>query len=673
MRFKRVLIVGLALALACLLSGGFAGVIAQGDTSSLATLIDQRAAANSLPSGDQKISPAEQAIASAISDDVSSFDQSIQNFEQASPANSTWVNSAEQAVQQFNQSVSSDPTAQAISDAVAQYGQTIQTVQAQAPGDPSAQAISDAIEQYGNEPVIDPRGQAISDAVAQYGNNSSSVVDPRAQAISDAVAQYGKQATDPRAQAIADAVAQYGQEIAQTQGKDSLSAADQQRVTETVRESADQYIDQAGVKRPGITKRHINHLVQIMVPNAMLPINGYWHVVPYSMTTSGHCINTYGDNGGMGGTDNQDQGQPLCGYAKEGVLPFIVWQETDIPYLPGSSSIYSQMPREDFQLVRTSGGASTGTVKTTTTMEYEVVAPDEIHVHLLIQEDGGCSMSADYTIKLVTADESVCPPLENVSTPEPMTPEPPVIVQEGPYRVGLPIINDKTQCTATNTPPEFDTVRLIQQDDQSIVVDYGTGKQTLFFEGNGIYEFDTGMDAAIRQDVTLTLKTDGSGTLTWSNNAKDGNICFESRNLTLPGSASSDLTPTPAPEISSGTETSGSETSASAGSIAGDYTVTWTDYPGMACPADLQDKLPKFPEATITGSASAYILSGGGTDYPLTLAGANYTYTNFAADNSATIIALVGGQSNGHLVGSYTFASADGATCMSQIDFAPKS
>ena len=51
-------------------------------------------------------------------------------------------------------------------------------------------AVQTICDIYANTPVIDPRGQAISDAVAQYGNdNSSSGVDPRAQAISYAVAQ----------------------------------------------------------------------------------------------------------------------------------------------------------------------------------------------------------------------------------------------------------------------------------------------------------------------------------------------------------------------------------------------------------------------------------------------------------------------------------------------------
>ncbi len=84
--------------------------------------------------------------------------------------------------------------------------------QVTAPVDPRADAISKAVAQYG-EPVaaLDPRAQAIADAVAQYGIIP---VDPRADAISKAVAQYyANDPVDPRVEAVADAVAQYPQSV----------------------------------------------------------------------------------------------------------------------------------------------------------------------------------------------------------------------------------------------------------------------------------------------------------------------------------------------------------------------------------------------------------------------------------------------------------------------------
>jgi hypothetical protein len=56
-----------------------------------------------------------------------------------------------------------DPRAEAISNAVAQYGKDL------APSDPRADAISNAVAQYGKEPPRDPRAEIISNAVRQYG------------------------------------------------------------------------------------------------------------------------------------------------------------------------------------------------------------------------------------------------------------------------------------------------------------------------------------------------------------------------------------------------------------------------------------------------------------------------------------------------------------------------
>ncbi len=665
----------LTLMLALLL--GISTVFAQDAGLALASTLDARAAANGLPSGDGAISAGEQALGAALSSEIDAFAQQVSEFAQSSPENSGWVASIEQTAQKFNGQIESipaqgDPRAQAISDAVAQYGQEVEALQAQTPLDPRAQAISDAVAQYGSEPVLDPRGQAISDAVAQYGNEP--VLDPRAQAISDAVAQYGRQSVDPRAQAISDAVAQYGKEIAQEQGQGQLSLDDQRRVVQTVRESASEYIDQSGVEHPAIAKRHINHLIQIMVPQHLLPINGYWRALPFSMTTSGQCVNTYGDNDGPGGNSvEEDPGQPLCGYASEGMLPFIVWNGETQPYLPGSSSIYSQEPRFDIEIVRDGNGQSTGSVKMTTTVEYEVVAPDQIHVHLLIQEEDGCSMSADYILELVTADESVCAVAPAISTPEPT--EPPPVVEEGPYQVGLPLFNDETECHENNTPPAFSEMRLLEQPDGSIVMDYGTGQQVVYHSGSSYYEYDSGMAGATRQSISLYLYSDGSGgSLSWSINAKDGNICYASHDLTLPGAENS-MEATPAPD--------GSDDSGESGAVSdlgdapsvplpeGTYNVTWAEFPGLPCPASMQPDVPNFPQVTITAADGGYLLAAGDLSYLLVEMPGGYSYILFGSDNSGVAMAISAGGMDGHLVGSYTAFSPAGETCMDQLDFAP--
>ncbi len=656
---------------------GISAVFAQ--DGSLPATIDARAAANGLPSGDGVVSPAEQAVAEAVWNEINAFSQDVNDFASSSPENGAWVDSAEQTVQDFNQQVTnitSDSTrASIIANAVEQYGQNVDALQAQAPLGPRAQAIHDAVEQYGSEPVIDPRGQAIHDAVEQYGQD---IVDPRAQAIHDAVEQYGQEIVDPRAKAIHDAVEQYGQENAQAQGQGQLSIADQQRLAQTVRESASTYIDNAGINHPGITKRRINHLVQIMVPQQTLPTNGYWRVSPYSVSATGHCINDWGDNDGPSANDPSDPGQPLCGYANQGALPFIVWENENHPYLPGSSSIYSREPQVDYQLNHNGSGASLSSVRTTTTREYEVVAPGEIHVHLFIQEDSGCSLSADYTLVLVTANEAVCPAMQPsaISTPEPT--EPPPVVEQGTYRAGLPLITDANQCSDATLPPEFDAVHLLEQPDRSVVVDYGSGTQVVYPGSSGYYEFDTGSATSVRRVISLVLFDGGaSGSISWSANAKDGKICYVSRDLTLESAApNGDLVSTPAAPAAS--DSSGADqdaagadsTGAASGLPTGNYAVTWADIPGAACPDDLKPKLPGFAQATIAAAEGGYTLSAGSDSYLLTLSGANYMYIQFANDNSGSTIVVAPGD-NGHLAGSYTYFSPAGVVCLNQLDFAP--
>src|SRR5688572_4504641 len=86
----------------------FISVSAQDGTSTLASLIDQRAAANGLPSGDGNISAAEQSLSSALIDEITGFDELVTGFEAESSANSAWVEAAEQAVQNFNQKITID-------------------------------------------------------------------------------------------------------------------------------------------------------------------------------------------------------------------------------------------------------------------------------------------------------------------------------------------------------------------------------------------------------------------------------------------------------------------------------------------------------------------------------------------------------------------------------------
>ncbi|MCC6615255.1 MAG: hypothetical protein IT320_17405 [Anaerolineae bacterium] len=550
--------------------------------AALGQSIDRQAAANGLLSGDGALSSGEQLVADLIEQGIAEFSQQVADFESASPDNAAFAEAMDQ-----DGGVLAEQVAQA------EAGTTV---------DVRAQIIADAVAQYGQEPSapVDIRAQIIADAVAQYGRETPSTIDPRAEAISRAVEWYeqhaGEAPRDPRAEAISNAVAQYGQEEAALQGRPALSERDSATLRRAVRDGAHDYVDGSNIRRKQIVRRYVDQLVQIMVPSQMLPINGYWRAQPFSMTQSGQCQALTGDNDGPSAMDDSNPGQPLCGYENPGGLPFIVWESGDHPYLPGTSSIYSQAPETRTELMYDQNGQTIGSKRVTMTREYEVIAPDQIRVHLVMAEENGCTLTGDYLLELVTADESVCAQTPPMSTPEP-TQTPP---SDTIYRVGLPFVTSPEQCNERNTPPEFDEARVAPQPDGSMLLDYGTGSQTLYQAGDRYYTFEGDTGDGARTVISLTLLDDGSASIFWSVNTRDGNICSVSLPLEIPGtegdeSASTTPTATPAPI---GVGSSGDQGQAVNYSLHGRFRITW-NIMDMLCPPDMQSMLPGWAEATL--------------------------------------------------------------------------
>jgi hypothetical protein len=368
-------------------------------------------------------------------------------------------------------------------------------------------------------------------------------------------------------------------------------------VERTIDQTTDEHVRNSNVRRPNLTRRRVKNLVQFEVASQMLPINGYWRAHPFVMQESGECL-IGGDNGGMAPiTEEDDPGLPLCGSAS----PLsITWLGDRHPYLPGTSSIYGEEPFV-MRFPRTdASGATVGSVKLTTFTEYQVVAPDRIIARVFQQEEGGCTRNAEFVIELVTADEAAC--TATGEAPISTTPEVPPPVAEGPWRVGLPLVLDEQACRAPNVPPPFEQVYLRAQPDGSLIVDYGTGRQTLFDLGGGLYDYDSGMGGERREVISVIVLDGGTeGNLSWSINTFDGNICNISWDITLPGDAPAEPTAAPtasAPNPDNGV--SGSPSDNPTGSaLPGTYSVEWIVL-DMACPTDLRPIAPTFTEVTIT-------------------------------------------------------------------------
>lgn len=675
---------------------------------SLANLLDTHAAANGLPTGNGVVDAPEQTLASALINDITSYDQALSSLAQASPEDSAWAANFEQNVQQYDQRMAAagssfDARAEVISDAVAQFGEELENTVLYGPLDPRAQALSDAVAQYGNDtpaqPPMDPRAQALSEAVAQYGAYVDSLaaerpLDPRAQALSDAVAQYSAYVdrlnADPRARALSDAIDEYAAYVERLKNG-TLTDEDRQRMENSVQDSAEEYIDQSDVQNKEAVKRRINRLVQFEIPSQSLPINGYWRVRPFAMHSAGECDDN-GDNGGMAPEDvERDPGQPLCGYALEGMLPFIVWQGSDHPYLPGTGSIYSRATESYTSALRDSNGATIGSMRRSTTTEYRVVAPDLIQVHLLIQDSTGCTRSATYMLELVTADESVCPAMVSipvstpapvstpVATPEAGTPEPteePQQVMRGLYRISSREEMVPEECTDTNTPPEFDELQIERQPDGNVQMIYGaaagTTTQILYADGDNTYVYDTGFRAEQQFNINLSFDETGLGSLLWSVRTSEGQNCFVIIEMTPPGYVA------PEPTATASTNTSGDMGEIDLSDIEmpapveGTFTVTWSPIPGLDCDPALRDLAPSFTQATVTASGSSYVVEGGDQTYELTDFSGMYSYMQFNDDGSGEVLGVSSLTDDGGMILGYNTYTASGAMCILQATFTPQ-
>jgi hypothetical protein len=607
----------------------------------LAAAIDARASTNGLSTGDGTISAGEQAVADAIWNEINSFDQQVSEFEDASAENRNWVEAVDQRVGEFDQQIAA--------------------VQAAPITDPRALAISGAVDLYGQPLPPRPR-------------------DPRAEAISGAVELYGQplppRPRDPRAEAISGAVDQYGQEAS---GGSDLSVEDQQNVTRTVREGTHDFIDRSPVRRRNITKRYIDQMIEIAVPGAYLPINGYWRPLPFAMQTSGTCQVMNADSDGPSGDEGEDPGDPLCGYENLGSLPFIFWNGVQ-PYMSGTASMYGVVPDEWVELVSDQNGATIGSMPVRRTTVYEVVAPDTIVVHIVLEEQGGCSVSGDYILELVTPDESVCTSIDDIRTQEEQVPldeeEPPLPVDEGPYTVGLPYgYTAPTDCQ-TVTTPDISEIRLLEQPDTSLMIDYGAGTQVVYFTGGGRYQYGSAFNIDPHYTVSLNRNSDGTGgTISWLVRADAGDTCSTMQDFYIPGSPSD---PALAPD-DSGSESGESGESGQASDsptvfppVPGDYTVTWTGIPGLDCLPDLQEQIPTFTEATVTQVDTGFEVQGGGQSYLLAAMSGQYIYMPMNADGSGAIFNLTGMESDANLYGSYNAFTADGQFCLMSAVFAPK-
>ncbi len=654
-RFNRTLI---AAALVFLFSLHIA--LAQNDSvTQLGGYLDQQAAANGLPTGDGSISPVEQSVASALIDEITGFSQSVTDFQQASPANKTWLDGIEQRMETYNQQIADaganapvDVRASIISNAVAQYGQDVDDLQAQNTYDVRAQIISDAVAQYGNdaralqtEAPDDPRAAAISQAVAQYGNQLPTAI------------------PDPRASAISQAVAQYGQEVGSKSGQ-APSHAVSQAINTSLREGTRDYINRSSIPRKLIVIRHIDQMIASDFDKnsdeqlELLP--GFWRHTRSTVTMSGAC-----QSAAMGFGSNPDGG----GSDATPVIPLVpIYQSTarDFIFIDNrphgllQPQVYGETTTER-QLVM-QNGKTTGSINTSHTTEYRIVASDLIAVHQIYAEEGGCTIEYESSYELAQMDTSVViPTIDDMATPQPApTPLPastPVVTEQpipiGTYPVTWTV--DSGTCT-DKTQPTFTRARVDYTANGDMLLRLGDDEHTLFAIGdqqNPRYQFISSERQINIQVIAGVIKMD------WGKFAGTA-MCFKGGELsaaTAPAATTQpSVNPTATPVAAAGGQ---------------QYQISFHPDETM-CPKTVQGKLPAFDGTTFEALPD-------GT-YQLVLGGEKFTFkdqygyaTYDGSDPSKGIafqIAFSRTGNSGGMLG-LTYMTASGEMCLAQMSLSP--
>lgn len=460
----------------------------------------------------------------------------------------------------------------------------------------------DAVTGNDNRPVLPREPEGIDREARDLVNRVSDSVRDLFRSEQGELPQYQYTGQRPATglQALAE---RFGAEVNAINAGFAWDEMRQRQFYEALADGTSDYINDRIQRYRNVTKRVMRRYIQVMTASQELPISGYWRPeseIEYSR--SGTC-QVYVCDGCGGGVvpqpEEEDPGEPLCGFPAE--PPFLVWRGAEHPYLPGTSSIYSAAPDINIEIARDSNGATIRNMRTEHTTEYEVVAPDRIIVRDTFREIGGCTLTAEYALVLVRQDETVCTiielPEEPVSTPEPETT--PVPGETNRMRVGQPIYNDPAECDSENTPPAMEEVSFVAQADGSILLDYGTGQLTLYGQGFGSYEYNTGTGRGLRQVVYLNLFGGGTqGSLSWSITT-NGKQCFASHDLSLPG-AQPDVVVTPAPDENNQSSENGNVSNEDVFDLLpGRYRAEWTELPGL-CNPDLQPLAPNFSEVTLT-------------------------------------------------------------------------
>jgi hypothetical protein len=635
------------------------------DVTRLATQLDQQASANGLPLGDGNISVVEQTLASAVVDEVNTFSDAITSFEQSSPENAAFVETAEARVTQYEQARTAatgnnDTLVQLYMDTVAQYDPDLLPQQA-ANGDIQSQVTADSVAQYNSD-------------IAEI--QSAEPMDPKVQAVIDQVndylAQDAAQNVDPKVQAVNDAVKDY---LAESDAASEASASELQNpMVQMTIDAINEYLDNSNQPRKKLVKQHIDRQIRDAVPRPRVDLmSGIYSYGPNENARSGDCSNYTGgdaDGPGEGAYNPEDptfQAHVCFAYpyglatvdgdifrAFGATMPNLYQTSTSV--MGDGNSMYKTMNVISDSSFEITTYYQEGTCTVSSTVRYDLYVPGAPF---------GCNPNSkvwnvgDDQVDVKTGEEIEEP--EDIEEPEEVIIDP---IIAGEYSVLWMPFSD--QCDADYIPT-FDTVTLNPTSFDTVeITAFG---ETFQFGSGGMDEGLSGRFDMLADNysgmIERRLPTDFN--FTWLAMSDDNSQSCSARGLLTLGTAA-DEQPVFDPPFAGAdagpiVDMDAIEDVPTVAIESGSYDVTWTTIPGLECPAELEAELPNFAQATLEVNGSDGVLSTEDREYALMGIEGGYYFAEFGADNSGMNISLAGA-APGQIAGSYTLFSPDGDMCL---------
>ncbi len=396
-----------------------------------------------------------------------------------------------------------------------------------------------------------------------------------------------------------------------------------------------------------------------LTPDASRIVPGFWRQTRSQTTIIGTCKAMGIAHNPDGGGDSPTPVIPLTPIYQSSTADFLFIN--DYPYPLVQPQLYSTTTTSRELNLQT--GSSSGSIKTSTTTEYQIVASDLIAIHNIYKEEGGCSVESSSKYELVQTDSSVVkvtvddiatlqPTLTAIVEVTPIPPEQPI--PPGTYPVTWTV--DSGTCT-DKTQPTFTQAKIDYTNNGDMLLRLGDDEHTLFAVGsddNIRYQLISSERQITVQVLSGVIKMD------WGKFASVTNMCFKSGELGISTTATTTaapfIDPTATPIVATNNQS---------------YQISFHPDEQM-CPSDIQKKLPAFDGATFEALPEGryqLLVDGNILTFKDQYGYATYDGSEPSKGITYQISAQLNGQ--GGMLG-LTYMNASGAFCLAEMSLSAK-